>query len=881
MIDNTPDDDFVHVSEYSVGPEHSLRLMALVRRDVTQSRYKFRVIGPHYHIRTWIADQSYFDKVNIDAYVDAIRRLLASPCRPCPHLHHSVVAEAVELPGTELVAVGPGGQRLWVDTGRVWLADSGSIGSWDYPAKDRALLDDPHYVECAAVVAARLNAGEAVPPGRFAKHGLVLSEQWRTGKFSGDRWFANSLASMSGRWAASVSLYPDHERGEHCYRFRLNAPSELGMPGVGAEWLAPFGSVRSGEVMQYLGLARKAIEDRRPVTHEGLRQELDAALGGSAPSTADETPADAGRLAALRAGVRAGFTESARCATRPAEGTVATMTDAKVDSTQAEDDALRRVVAAMAHKTPKELERLMGFFSVHTPVTPSAPAVSWHYAFTATDVPAIDLSRWRGFGANVETPDEDFVRLVCGRYLVGFREHGGKVELGAARIEVDGSLGEVQPFTTMPNDPRLQKLWRRIRNVRGARHGQPDAVNAALDIVEALTCADCHVAWTGDKVLGSILPKSLNPDLVDDWSPEQHRGRAQAVRDAGEGRGRVVECDGVLLSSSTAMAHGVGAVGVRGAECRINYLRFVPCVRSMGGVRRRLAVDGASPATKRDPLLVGAEIASGEGDGVVLLGEVVPEVDGIAVDAELYVRTEGRWPLAHAIRALAQRNELRVGLPVPPYCVTLPRDDGTAEEMKFSDGRFGPVAHVEVSPLDVRETAGGVAQLYAHHEPSSDWLHVEIEQGAAIAAAYQLGRVATETIDAAVTKHLGKKALALSAILRSPMGEGLVMAGAGIALRWLPGSSRAVRVVRDAVAPRMRQLAMAEGADSLADALSGAVMRFVDGSPRDLGIGAIVDAAVPEVDRTAVRIAALAGDAGDDEWPQESVQESCAASRGR
>lgn len=878
MSDNT-DDGFVHVSEYSVGPEHSLRLMALVRRDVTQSRYKFRVIGPHNHIRTWIADQSYFDKVNIDAYVDAIRRLLASPCRPCPHLHHSVVAEAVELPGTELVAVGPRGQRLWVDTGRVWLADGESIRSWDYPAKDRALLDDPHYVECAAVVAARLNAGEAVPPGRFAKHGLVLSEQWRTGKFSGDRWITGSLASLSGWWSASVSFYPEHERGEHCYRFRLNAPSEMGM--LGEEWLAPFGGVRSGEVMQYLGLARKAVVDRRPVTHEWLRQELDAALRGSAPSTADETPADAGRLAALRAGVRAGFTESARCATRPAEGMVATMTDAKADSTQAEDDAMRMVVAAMARNTPREFERLMGLFSEHTPVTPSATAVSGHYMNPATGWPTIDLSRWRGFGANVETPDEDFVRLVCGRYLVGFREHGGKVELGAARIEVDGSLGAVEPFTTVPNDPRMQKLWRRIRNGRGARHGQPDAVNAALDLIEALTGADCHVAWTGDKVFGSILPKSLNPDRVDDWSPEQHRGRVQAVRDAEGERERVVECDGVLLSSSTAMAHGVGAVGFRGAECRINYLRFVPCVRSMGGVRRKLAVGGVSPATKRDPILVGAEIASGEGDGVMLLGEVVPEVDGIAVDAELYVRTEDRWPLAHAIRALAQRNELRVGLPVPSYCVTLPRDDGTAEEMKFSDGRFGPVAHVEVSPLHVRETVGGVAQLHAHHGPSSDWLHVEIEQGAAIAAAYQLGRVATETIDAAVTKHLGRKALALSAFLRTPVGEGLVMAGAGVALRWLPGSSRAVRVVRDAVAPKMRQLAMAEGADSIVDALSGAVMRFVDGSPRELGIGAIVDAAVPEVERTAVRIAALAGDAGDDGWPQESVQESCAASRGR
>lgn len=877
MSDNTTDDGFVHVSEHSVGPEHSLRLRARVRPSVQDSSYEFHVQGPRRQSCTWIAPASYFGELSRVAYVDAIRRLLASPCHP--DLHHDLVAEAVALPVAELVAVGSRGQRLWANAGSVWLADDGFVG-WEHPAKDRALLDDPHYVECATVVKARIDAGEAVPTGRFARHGMVLSEQWRTGKFSGDRWFANSLATMSGRWAASVSLYPDHERGEHCYRFRLNVPSELGMPGVGAEWLAPFGSVRSGEVMQYLGLARKAIEDRRPVTHEGLRQELDRALAEKAPKAAEETPSDAGRLAALRAGVRAGFTESARCATRPAEGTVATMTDAKADSTQAE--VLRRVVEAVASKTPEELERLMGLFSEHTPVTPSAPAVLGHYAFPETDVPAIDLSRWRGFGANVETPDEDFVRLVCGRYLVGFREHGGKVYLGAARIEVDGSLGEVQPFTTMPNDPRLQKLWRRIRNGRGARHGQPDAVNAALDIVEALTGADCHVAWTGDKVLGSILPKSLNPDRVDDWSPEQHRGRAQSVRDAGEERGRVVECDGVLLSSSTALAHGVGAVGVRGAECRINYLRFMPCVRSIGGVRRKLDVDGVSPATKRDPpLLVGAEIASGEGDGVMLLGEVVTEVDGIAVDAELYVRTEDRWPLAYAIRALAQRNELRVGLPVPPYCVTLPRDDGTAEEMKFSDGRFGPVAHVEVSPLDVRETVGGVAQRYAHDGPSSDWLHVEIEQGAAIAAAYQLGRVATETIDAAVTKHLGKKALALSAILRSPMGEGLVMAGAGIALRWLPGSSRAVRVVRDAVAPRMRQLAMAEGADSLADALSGAVMRFVDGSPRDLGIGAIVDAAAPEVERTAVRIAALAGGADDDGWPQESVQESCAASRGR
>lgn len=871
MNDNTSDEDgFVHVSEYSVGPEHSLRLMELVRRDVTQSRYKFRVIGPHYHIRTWIADQSYFYKVNIDAYVDAIRRLLASPCRPCPHLHHDLVAEAVELPGTELVAVGPGGQRLWVDTGRVWLADGGSIGSWDYPAKDRALLDDPHYVECAAVVAARLNAGEAVPPGRFAKHGLVLSEQWRTGKFSGDRWITGSLASLSSWWAASVSFFPEHERGEHCYRFRLNGPN----PGKTGEWFAPFGAVKNGEVRQYLALAREVIEDRRPVTHDWLRQELDAALGGSAPSTADETPADAGRLAALRAGVRAGFTESARCATRPAEGTVATMTDAKVDSTQAEDDALRRAVAAMAHKTPKELERLMGPFSVHTPVTPSAPAVSGHYAFTATDVPAIDLSRWRGFGANVETPDEDFVRLVCGRYLVGFREHGGKVYLGAARIEVDGSLGEVQPFTTMPNDPRLQKLWRRILDGRGARHGQPDAVNAALDIVEALTGVDCRVAWTGDKVLGMILPESF--DRVDDWSPEQHRGRVQAVRDvSGRGRGRIVEHDGMLLLAWSVAAHGVGAVGVRGAECQISYLRFVPCVRSMRGVRLKLAPG------ERSPFLIGAEIAGDNGCGVLLLGEVVPEVDGVAVDAELYARAEDRWPLAHAMRALAQCSGLRVGLPVAPHCTTLPRDDGTAEEMKFSDGRFGPVAHVEVPPCHVLESAGLSEPNAYHGAPSPSLLHVEIEQGAAIAAAYQLGRVATETIDAAVTKHLGKKALALSAILRSPMGEGLVMAGAGIALRWLPGSSRAVRVVRDAVAPRMRQLAMAEGADSLADALSGAVMRFVDGSPRDLGIGAIVDAAVPEVERTAVRIAALAGDAGDDEWPQESVQESCAASRGR
>lgn len=873
MSDNTPDDGFVHISEHSVGPEHSLRLRARIRQSVLGSSYEFRVQGPRRQSCTWIAPASYFGGASRNDYVDAIRRLVASPCHP--DLHHDLVAEAAALPGTELVAVGPRSQRLWVDAGRVWLADDGLIGGWDYPAKDRALLDDPHYVECAAVVAARLNEGEAVPPCRFAKHGMVLSEQWRTGKFSGDRWITSSLVPLSEGWAASVGFYPEHERGEHCYRFKLNGPE----PGMAAEWLAPFGGVNGGEARHYLALARKRIMDRRPVTHENLRQELDA-FGESVQSAAAEAPADDGRLAALRTGVRAGFMEGTRCATRPAEGTVATMTDAKADSAQAEIEAMRKkIVEAMTRKAPEEIERIKEKLSRLGTVSPSAPTVSGYYVFPTTGVPTIDLSRWRGFGVNVETPDDDFVRLVCGRYLVGFREHGGKVELGAARIKTDGSLGEVQPFTTIPNDPQLQKLWRRIRDGRGARHGQPDAVNAALDMIEALTGVDCHVAWTGDKVLGRILPKSLDRDSVDDWSPEQHRGRAQAVRDTAEGRGRVVEHDGVLLSTGSAAAHGVGAVGVRGAECQISYLHFVPCVRCMSGVRRELA-EFTADGGERDPFLIGAEIVRGDGDGLMLLGEVVPEVDGAAVNADIYTRTEDRWPLAHAIRALAQRNGLRVGLPVPPYCVTLPRDDGTAEEMKFSDGRFGHVAHVEVSPCNVRESAG-VAQLYARHGPSSDQLHVEIEHGAAIAAAYQLGRVATATIDAAVTKHLGRKALALSAFLRTPVGEGLVMAGAGMALRWLPGSSRAVRVVRDAVAPKMRQLALAEGADGIADALSGAVMRFVDSSPRDLGIGAIVEAAVPEAERAAIRIAALAGDAGDDEWPQESVQESCAASRGR
>lgn len=870
---NTPDDGFVHISEHSVGPEHILRLRARVRPSVQESSYEFRVQGPRRQSCTWTVPASYFGWVARDDYVDAIRHLVASPCHP--DLHHDLVAEAAALAPAKLVAVGTGGHRLWVEAARVWLMDDGMLGAWDYPAKDRALLDDPHYVECAAVVAARLNEGEAVPTGRFARHGLVLSEQWRTGKFSGDRWITSSLAPLSGGWSASVSLYPEHERGEHCYRFKLNGPE----PGMAAEWLAPFGGVNGGEATHYLTLASRSLMESRPVTHEKLRQELDAfgesvrdldraldrlghGLGHETDkardrrrvqNAADEAPTDAGGIAALRTSVRAGFTEGARCATRPAEGTVATMTDAKVDSAQ--------IVAKLSKLAP---------------AIPLTPAVSGHYAFPTTDVPAIDLSRWRGFGVNVETPDDDFVRLVCGRYLVGFREHGGKVELGAARIEVDGSLGEVQPFTTIPNDPRLQKLWRRILDGRGARHGQPDAVNAALDMIEALTGVDCYVAWTGDKVLGSILPERLDRDSVDDWSPEQHRGRFQAVRDGGNERGRVVECDGVLLMSRSVAAHGVGAVGVRGAECQISYLRFAPCVRSMGGVRRQITT---APG-ERAPFLIGAEIAGDNGVGVLLLGEVVPEVDGVDVDAELYARAEDRWPLAHAIRALAQRSGLRVGLPVPPHCATLPCDDGTAEEMKFSDGRFGPVAHVEVPPCHVLESAG-VVQLYAHHGPSSDQLHIEIEHGAAIAAAYQLGRVATATIDAAVTKHLGKKALALSAFLRTPVGEGLVMAGAGVALRWLPGSSRAVRVVRDAVAPKMRQLALAEGADGIADALSGAVMRFVDGSPRDLGIGAIVDAAVPEAERAAVRIAALAGGASEDEWPQESVQESCAAARGR
>lgn len=844
---NTPDDGFVHVSEHSVGPEHILRQRARFRPSVLGSSYEFRIQGPRRQSCTWIVPASYFGGVGRDDYVDAVRRLVASPCHP--DLHHDLVAEAAALPGTELVAVGPRGQRLWVDAGRVWLVDDGVIGCWDYPAKDRALLDDPHYVECAAVVAARLNEGEAVPPYRFAKHGLVLSEQWRTGKFSGDWWITNNLAPLSGGWAVSVSLCLDYERGEHCYRFKMRGPE----PGMVAEWFAPFGGVNRGEATHYLTLASRSMMESRPVTHEKLRQELDAALGKIVQNAAEEAPADAGGLAALRTGVRAGFMEGARCATRPAEGTV-TMTDAKVDSAQ--------IVAKLSEIAP---------------ATPLTPKVSGYYANPTAGVAAIDLSRWRGFGANVETPDDDFVRLVCGRYLVGFREHGGKAELGAARIETDGSLGEVQPFTTMPNDPWLQKLWRRILDGRGARHGQPDAVNAALDIIEALTGVDCRVAWTGDKVLGMILPRSLNRDSVDDWSPEQHRGRAQAVRDTAEERGRVVECDGVLLSAATAVvAHGVGAVGVRRAECHINYHRFVPCERSMSGVKFAHITAG----DERVPFLIGAEIAGDNGCGVLLLGEVVPEVDGVAVDAELYVRAEERWPLAHAIRALAQRNELRVGLPVPPYCVTLPRDDGTAEEMKFSDGRFGHVAHVEVSPCDVLESVG-LSRYPAYHGASSDQLHVEIERGAAIAAAYQLGRVATETIDAAVTKHLGRKALALSAFLRTPVGEGLVMAGAGVALRWLPGSSRAVRAVRDAVAPRMRQLAMAEGADGIVDVLSGAVMRFVDGSPRDLGIGAIVDAAAPEAERVAVRIAALAGGASEDEWPQESVQESCAAARGR
>lgn len=720
---------------------------------------------------------------------------------------HDLVLEALLIAPAELVAVAPSGHRLWLLENGHPFGPLVTLTGNGIVGTWRIPKRDRYLLD-EKYAHCSVGIPHQIFSDSYKKHCTVLESQWSS-CLKGSQWLETSPIDPSKSWLAEITFIAEERGGEHSYKIKMSAQRGKST----AEWFVPFGDVTQKELLEYLELAWSSMRFGVKPTHELLRRELNKRNSENASKHVNCSTNDVAR--------------GGECVTVGSD----------------------RRASASSDDTCSILGSNQ---SGHHVGSPGAP--------------------WRGVGANAESPDSRFVRLVVGRYMIAIREsENGKGEFGASRIEANGSLGEIKAFTTVPNDPRALRLWQRIRRAGGALEDDPDAVVAAVDLIEAITGTECFVAWSGDKVFDGILPDNPSEDDLASgcnfWKPENHVDRVQTVDFHSDDLMRVVVKDGVMLVSQRhRIAQGVGDLGQGRKDAHILYHRLWKALRSNRGVRRLELVSG-------DPFVVGAESLTG--GELFLLGEVVPEVNGVAVDAELYMRRDkDDWPLARAIQFLARNCLFAVGMPVPAYETVMPRADGSfVSGVKASHGPYAWRATVEVHPDSVWSWGRKQAIEQVSDAPR---LLVEVTQGAVIAAAYQLGRVATDTIDAALKRHFGAKARPLCAALRTPWGEGLVMASAGLALRWLPGKTVAVRTVRDAVAPTMRQLAIAEGLDGVADAVASVVRRVVDGTPQELGIDAIVDVAVQRENPCRMRIAPVAD---EEEWSL-STTESCQAKRG-
>lgn len=116
-----------------------------------------------------------------------------------------------------------------------------------------------------------------------------------------------------------------------------------------------------------------------------------------------------------------------------------------------------------------------------------------------------------------------------------------------------------------------------------------------------------------------------------------------------------------------------------------------------------------------------------------------------------------------------------------------------------------------------------------------DTLAADALQAAKFAAAMQFPKrlldVAEPILLAAAKKH-GRatvvKARAALAFLRTEHGQTMLMGLAGVGLMYLPASTPARRVLRQEIAPVMRQLAMGKGLDRLFDEIVNPLLAAVE-----------------------------------------------------